>query len=47
MRTLYGYLLVLIVILSINLWVTASAIAGLALLLFSYIWVKFVKIIFK
>lgn len=47
MKTLYGYILILIVMLSINLWVTAGALIGIGALLISYIWVKFKKLIFK
>lgn len=47
MKTLYGYLCILIILLSINLWATAGALAALVLLVFSYLWNRFVKQLFK
>lgn len=47
MKTLYGYLLILIVVLSINAWVTTGAVLGLVFIAISFGWVKLSKFIFK
>ena len=47
MKTLYGYLLILIVILGMNAWVTTGAILGLVFIALSFGWVKLSKFIFK
>lgn len=47
MKTLYGYLLILIVVLSINAWVTTGAVLGLIFIALSFGWVKICKFIFK
>ena len=47
MKTLYGYVLILIIILGINIWLTTGAIIGLVFIALSFGWVKLSKFIFK
>lgn len=47
MKTLYGYIFIIIIMLGISTWATTGAVAGLVLIALSYLWVKFINKIFK